>query len=166
MNEPQSESSANVTLIKSDKAVIIMALLIITLLTFHLSEDVVFGYEGSGLSNLIGVPIAGLWLYATLALAGRRGGYLLLLFGSFFAMIIPVVHMSGRGVRAEVVTSSGGLLFIWAMIAIAMIASVSCFLSIHGLWRLRQSLLGFVLWCVIPVIVLSGLFGYVVYARN
>lgn len=165
MKELQSEPPANVTLMNSDKAVMILALLIITLLTFHLSEDIVYGYEPSGLTNLIAVPIAGAWLYATLALAGRRGGYLLLLFGSFFVAIVPVIHMSGRGVRAEVVTSSGGLFFMWALIAIAMIASVALFLSVHGLWRLRRSLLGFVLWCVIPVIGLSGLFGYVVYAR-
>jgi hypothetical protein len=166
MKELQSESSANVTLIKSDIAVMIMALVIITLLTLHLSQDVVYGYEPSRVSVLIGVPIAAVWLYATLALAGSRLGYLLLLFGSFFAAIVPVIHMSGRGVRAEVVTSSGGLFFMWGLIAIAMSASVSCLLSMHGLWRLRRSLLGIVLWCVIPVIVLCALFGYVVYARN
>jgi hypothetical protein len=151
---------------KPDNAVIVVALIIITLLTLHLSEDIVYGYEPSRLSTLIAVPFVAAWLYATLALAGRRLGYLLLLFGSFFAAIVPVVHMSGRGVRAEVVTSSGGLFFMWALIAIAMSASVSCLLSIHGLWRLRQSLLGFVLWCVVPVIVMSALFGYVIYARN
>lgn len=151
---------------KSDNAVIVMALFTITLLTLHLSQDIVYGYEPSGLSNLIGVPLAAVWLYATLALAGRRTGYLLLLFGSFFAAIVPVIHLSGRGVRAEVVTSGGGLFFMWALIAIAMAASVSCLLSVHGLWRLRQSLLGFALWCVIPVVVLSALFGYAVFARN
>lgn len=170
MNEPRSESLPAATArsqdAKPDRAVIVVALIIINLLTLHLSEDIVYGYEPSGLSNLIAVPFAAVWLYATLALAGRRLGYLLLLFGSFFAAIVPVVHMSGRGVRAEVVTSSGGLFFMWALIAIAMSASVSCLLSIHGMWRLRQSLLGFLLLCVIPMIVLSALFGYLVYARN
>ena len=166
MNELRSESSENGTPMKADKGVMVMALIIVALLTFHLSQDVVYGYEPSGLSNLIAVPFVAVWLYATLALAGRRAGYLLLLFGSFFAAIVPVIHMSGRGVRAEVVTSSGGLFFIWALIAIATSASVSCLLSVHGLWRRRRGLLGFVLWCVIPLFALSGLFGYVVYARN
>jgi hypothetical protein len=63
---------SDVTATESDKAATLMALLIITLLAVHLSQDVVYGYEAARLTILIPLPVAALWLYATVALAGRR----------------------------------------------------------------------------------------------
>ena len=170
MREPRSSSSEHITsaveVTKPANAAVFMALLIIVLVTLHLGGDMVYGYEPARVTGLVGVPIAGLWFYATLSLAGRRLGYVLLLIGSFLAAIVPVVHMSGRGVREEVVQSTGGFFFVWILIALAMSATVSLLLSIHGLWRLKQTLLGFVLWCVAPVAALVALLGYVVYTRN
>jgi hypothetical protein len=164
MNELRSEPAARVTLMKFDDITILMALLIVTLMTVHLGEDVVYRYEPAGLAILVAVPVVAIWLYATLALAGRRSGYILLLLGSFFAAIIPVIHLSGRGVRDEVVQSSGGLLFIWILLALAMSASIGCVLSIHGLWRTKQSMIGFVLWTFVALAAGGALFGYLVFS--
>ena len=164
MNELRSEPSAAVTVMRFDTIAIVMALLIITLMIFHLSQDVVYGYERAGLAILIAVPVAAVWLYATIALAGRRSGYILLLLGSFFAAIIPVIHLSGRGVREEVVQSSGGFFFIWTMLALAMSASVSFLLSIQGMWRIKQSVMGFLLWTLITLATGGALFGYLVFS--
>lgn len=131
------KDSATLARIKADSGVIVMALIMVTLLTLHLSHDVVFGYEPATLATLTAVPVVGAWLYTTLALAGRRSGYVLLLAGALLAAVVPFVHMSGRGVRAEVVASSGGFFFVWTLIALAMSASISCLVSLHGLWRLR-----------------------------
>jgi hypothetical protein len=113
----------------------IMALIIMMLLTLHLSQDVVYGYEPSTLQTLAFVPIGAAWLYFTLALAGRRGGYVLLLLGGFLAAVVPFVHMSSRGVRAEVVHSPGGLIFMWTLMALAISAGVAFLLALHGFWR-------------------------------
>ncbi len=152
------------TALQPDKIAALLALLIVTLLTIHLSQDVVFGYEAAGIAILAALPVTAIWLYATLALAGRRSGYILLLLGSFFAAVVPAIHMSGRGIRAEVVQSSGGLFFIWVLIALTTIASLSVLLSIHGLWRVRQSLLGFALWTFGAIAAGGGLFYYLVFA--
>ena len=41
----------------------IASLLTILLLTFHLADDIVRGYEKGGTSNLLAIPIAVVWLY-------------------------------------------------------------------------------------------------------
>jgi hypothetical protein len=92
---------------KTDNILTITSLLAMVLLSLHFTDDVVRGIEPGGLKNLIGVLILAVWLYATLALARRRWGYAILLLGSIFAALMPVVHMSGQGVGGEFAASSG-----------------------------------------------------------
>ena len=50
----------------------IASLLSILFFMFHLTDDIVRGFEKGGFSNLTAVPIFVVWLYGTLVLAGRR----------------------------------------------------------------------------------------------
>ena len=113
----------------------IASLLSILLLTFHLSDDIIRGMEKGGLSNLLAVPILVVWLYATLVLAGRRSGYIIILLGSLLGLAIPVVHMKGAGLGAQVAKApSGGFFFVWTTIALGVTALFSVILSARGLW--------------------------------
>ena len=116
----------------------IASLLTILLLTFHLADDIVRGFETGGVSNLIAVPIVVVWLYATLVLAGRRSGYIIILLLSLLGMIVPVIHMQGRGVGpgSRIAGSSGAFFFVWTLIAIGVTTLFSFILAAHGLWRL------------------------------
>jgi hypothetical protein len=113
----------------------IASLLSILFLTFHLSDDIIRGMEKGGTSNLVAVPILVFWLYGTLVLAERRSGYVIILLGSLLGLAIPVVHMSGAGVGAQVAKApNGGFFFIWTMIALGVTALFSVILSARGLW--------------------------------
>lgn len=114
------------------------SLLLILLLTFHLAGDIVYGYEKGGVSNLTAVPICVVWLYATLVLAGRRSGYIIILLGSLLGMAVPVIHMMGKGVglASRMANTSGHFFFVWTLIAIGVTALFSVILSLHGLWSL------------------------------
>jgi hypothetical protein len=113
----------------------IASLLSILFLTFHLSDDIIRGMEKGGLSNLVAVPILVVWLYGTLLLGERRSGYVIILLGSLLGLAIPVVHMSGAGVGAQVAKApSGGFFFVWTMIALGVTALFSVILSARGLW--------------------------------
>jgi hypothetical protein len=116
------------------------SLLSILLFTFHLADDIVRGFEKGGLSNLTAVPIAVLWLYATLVLAGRRSGYIMMLVFSLLSLGVPVIHMKGKGVgvASGIATSSEGFFFIWTLLAIGVTALFSVILSARGLWTLRR----------------------------
>jgi hypothetical protein len=119
----------------------ITSLLSILLLTLHLTDDIVRGWEPGGLSNLIGgVLISVVWLYGTLVLAERRSGYIIILLGSLLGLGVPYIHMRGKGVgvASGIANSSGGFFFVWTLIALGVMALFSVILSTRGLWSLRR----------------------------
>jgi hypothetical protein len=122
---------------KENVLLTIASLLTILLGTFHLADDVARGMSPGGFLNLVGVVICVIWLYATLVLAGRRSGYVIVLLASFLFMGIPVIHMRGRGIGFGT-TRSGGFFFAWTLLALGVTALFSFILSVRGLWSLRR----------------------------
>ena len=118
----------------------ITSLLSILFLTFHVTDDIVRGFEKGGVSNLTAVPILVVWLYGTLVLAERRSGYVIILLGSLLGLGVPVIHMMGKGVGVDspIAQSSGAFFFVWTLIALGVTGTFSAILSAHGLWSLRR----------------------------
>ena len=116
----------------------VTSLISIILLTFHLTDDIVRGFEQGGLSNLTAVPLFVLWLYATLKLAGRRSGYIIILLFSLLGMAVPLIHMQGKGVGigSRIHYSHGAFFFVWTLIALGVTSLFSVILSAQGLWSL------------------------------
>ncbi len=116
----------------------IASLLSILFFTFHLTDDIVRGFEKGGVSNLTAVPIFVVWLYGTLVLAERRSGYVIILLGSLLSLAVPVLHMKGKGVgvASGIANSNGGFFFVWTLIALGVTALFSVILSVRGLWSL------------------------------
>lgn len=106
-------------------------------MTFHLSDDIVRGFEPGGLRNVTGVLMMVVWLFGTLVLAGRRSGYIIILLGSILGSGVPVVHMLGRGlVGGRIANSSGMFFWVWTLITLQVVAIFSLVLSLRGLWSL------------------------------
>jgi hypothetical protein len=117
----------------------ITSLLLILFLTFHLAGDIVYGYEPGGLANLIMlVLISVVWLYGTLVLFERRSGYIIMLLLSLFSLVVPYIHMSGKGVgvASRLANTGGHLFFVWTLLAIGVLGLFSAILSARGLWSL------------------------------
>jgi len=127
--------------VKPNVTLTVTSLLTILLLTFHLTGDIVRGFEKGGLSNLTAVPILVVWLYGTVVLAERRSGYIIILLGSLLASVVPIIHMMGKGVGVEsgIANSSGGFFFVWTLIALGVTGLFSVILSVRALstlpWR-------------------------------
>ena len=117
----------------------IASLFSILLMICHLTDDIVRGMTTGGVSNLIVVPILAVWLYGTLVLDERRSGYVIILVGSLLALVVPVIHMMGRGVGGDVARSSGAFFFIWTLIALGVTALFSVILSVRGLRGLQRA---------------------------
>jgi len=113
------------------------SLLTILLVMFHVADDVVRGMAPGTLPTFIGVLILVVWVYASLLLAERRSGYVIVLLGSLLASAVPVFHMKGAGV-GEIATSSGGFFFVWTLLALGVTGVFALILSVRGLWRLRR----------------------------
>ena len=115
----------------------ITSLLSILLMTFHLSDDIVRGFEPGGVKNVTGVLMLVVWLYGTLMLSERRSGYIIILLGSILGAGVPVVHMMGAGLVGGRIVNSGRVYFwVWTLITLQVTAIFSLILSALGLWRL------------------------------
>ena len=124
---------------KNSVMLTITSLLSILFLTFHLADDIRRGFEPGGLSNLVmTVPITVVWLYGTLVLAERRSGYIIMLLLSLFSLVVPYVHMKGRGVgvTSKIANFSGHFFFVWTLLAIGVLGLFSAILAARGLWSL------------------------------
>ena len=120
---------------KQNLTLIIASLLSILFITLHTADDIVRGMEPGTLFDLIPLPILAVWLYATLALAGKRSGYVIILLGSLLGLVVPVIHMKGAGVGGAIAKSSGAFFFIWTLLALGVTALFSVILSARGLWE-------------------------------
>jgi hypothetical protein len=114
----------------------IASVLSILFTMFHLADDIIRGMEKGGVSTLVAVPILVAWLYGTLVLAGRRSGYVIILLGSLLGLVVPVIHMMGKGVGvgSNIANSSGAFFFVWTLFALGVTALFSVILSVRGLW--------------------------------
>ncbi len=118
----------------------ITSLLLILLVSFHVADDIVRGYEKGGLADLAILPILMVWLCGALLLRERRSGYVIVLVGSLLSLAIPYFHMKGRGLAFQVASSpGGGLFFVWTIIALGAVGLFSIVLSARGLWRLGRT---------------------------
>lgn len=107
--------------------------------TLHLTDDIMRGWAPGGLSNVYVVLVVTLWLYATLLLAERRSGYVIILVLSLLSSGVPVIHMMGkRGITAGIPLSPGAFFFVWTLIALGVTAAFSVVLSVRGLLKRRS----------------------------
>jgi hypothetical protein len=115
------------------------SLLSIFLVLFHVSADIVRGFEPGGLKHIQTYLTMGVWLYGTVALTGRRSGYIVMLLGSLLGTVVSLAHLRGVGlVGGRIANSDGMLLWVFPQILLGVVASVSVVLAAQGLWRQRR----------------------------
>jgi hypothetical protein len=116
----------------------ITSLLSILFLTFHMTEDIVRGFEPGGFKNVSGILTIFVWLYGTLALAERRSGYIIMLLGSLLGSVVSLAHMRGAGlVGGRIANSSGKFFWVWTILALGVTSVFSVALSARGLWSMQ-----------------------------
>ena len=113
------------------------SLLSLVLMTLHITDDIIRGLSPAAGENVGGVVIFVVWLVGTLALPGRRSGYVIMLLGGVFAAAMPVLHMNGAR-YATIARSSGGFFFIWVLLLVGVTGTLAVILSARALW-VRQS---------------------------
>jgi hypothetical protein len=117
----------------------ITSLIAILLSTFHISDDIVRGFEPGGFKNISGIMIVVVWLYGTLILAEGRSGRIIMLLGALLGSVMPLAHMRGLGlVGGRVANSSGKLFFVWTLYMLGVVSVFSVILSVQGFWNRRR----------------------------
>jgi hypothetical protein len=123
---------------KENRLLVVTVVLSVLLVTLHLADDVVYGFESGGVSYLIAMPVLVVWLYGGTVLAGRRSGCVIVILGSLLGMAVPFLHMRHNGVSDEIARSSGGFFFIWTLIALGVTALFSLILALRELLSSRR----------------------------
>ncbi len=124
---------------KQNVPLIVSSLLSILLTLVHVAHDIAIGIDESRPSIVIFVVVLVLWSYATVVLAERRSGYIIVFVLSLLAFGIPVLHMTGKsGISAGIKDSGEALFFGATLLALGVTALLSVVLSTHGLWTLRR----------------------------
>jgi len=124
---------------KNSVMLTISSLLLVLFLTFHMADDIRHGFEPGGLSNLVVTVLTTVvWLYGILVLFERRSGYVIMLLLSLFSLVVPYVHMKGKGVgvTSRLANYTGHFFFVWTLIAIGVLGLFSVILAARGLWSL------------------------------
>ena len=116
----------------------VASLLSIVLMPFHVGGDVAFGFDrgGSGFVFVV-LPILLLVACGTLLLAERRSGLIIIFLGGLAALGMPIIHRN-NGFTEVVAKSSGGLFFMWTLLALGVCGGLAMILSARGLWSLRS----------------------------
>ena len=120
---------------KPNIMLVVTSLLSILLLSLHIAEDIVLGFAGGGLTNLVGIAILVAYLCGTLLLRDRRSGLIIVLLGSLLAAGIPVIHMTGAGIGVK--RSAGAFFFVWTLYALGVLGTFGVILSARALWSAR-----------------------------
>lgn len=131
MQRPEAQT------MRENAALTMSSLLSILLSLLHVADDIARGFDKGGVATLAALPIFVVWLYGTVVLAGRRSGYIIILLGSLLGLVVPVIHMKGRGVGSQIANSDGGLFFAWTLITLGVSALFSVILAVRGLWSMR-----------------------------
>jgi hypothetical protein len=122
-----------------NRTLVTTSLLSILLVIFHVSEDIVRGFEPGGFKHIQTILTMSLWTYGTLALTGRRSGYILMLLGALLGSLVSIAHMRGPGlVGGRIANSDGMLLWVFSELLLGVTACMSAVLAAQGLWSLRR----------------------------
>lgn len=106
----------------------VISLLTVLLMSIHVTDDIVRGYEKWSFEKLSFQLILVVWLCGTLLLAERRAGRVIMFLGGLLAALMPAIHMRGTG---AFVKSSGAFFFIWTLFAVGSLGALTCILAVR-----------------------------------
>jgi hypothetical protein len=114
------------------------SVLLLLLLTLHVVDDVVHGFDSAGLASMIAIVVVGFLIYGTLVLHERVSGHIVMLFIALFSVLMPVIHLRSARIN-ETAQASGGFFFLWTLWALGGIGIFGMVLAIQGLLNLRRN---------------------------
>jgi hypothetical protein len=114
------------------------SILSVVLLSLHVSQDIVFGFDRAGLNHLMGVAILLLVLCGALLLRERTSGKVIMLLGGLMAAGMLPLHMR-HGLSPEFLEKSGALLFVWVLYLLGVLGFFTTILAILSFRAGRDS---------------------------
>ena len=114
------------------------SLISLILVSIHLPDDYVHGFDKHVVSNPYPILIFVVWLCGLLLLRERLVGRIILLLGGVFAVAMPVIHLNGH-FPPDFATSDGAFRFVWILYAAGTTGSLTVILAVRELLGRRSS---------------------------
>ena len=110
----------------------VVSLVAVLLLSLHISQDIVFGFDRAGLNHLVGIAILFTVVCGAVLLRERILGKVIMLLGGVMAAGMLPLHMR-NGLRPEFLERSGALLFVWTIYVLGVLGAFIIVLAIRAL---------------------------------
>jgi hypothetical protein len=117
---------------KQNDLLSVTSILSVFLLTLHISQDIVFGFDRGGLNQLVGVAILLVVVCGAVLLRERTSGKVIMLLGGAIAAAMLPLHMR-NGLRPEFLEKGGALLFVWTLYLLGVTGTFSVVLAVQAL---------------------------------
>jgi len=122
--------------VKRNDLLSVTSLFSVFLLSLHISQDIVFGFDRAGLNHLVGVAILLVVVCGAALLPDRAAGKVIMLLGGLMATGMLPLHMR-NGLRSEFLGKGGALLFIWTLYLLGVNGAFSVILAVRALLARR-----------------------------
>jgi hypothetical protein len=111
----------------------LMSLISLVLLSVHVADDYVQGFDRHVVDNPYGILVFVLWACGIFLLRERVIGQVILLLGGLFAVAMPIIHLNGR-FPADFARADGAFRFIWTLYAVGTIGALTVILAARELF--------------------------------
>ncbi len=123
---------------KKNDLLALLSLIALVLVSIHLPDDYVHGFDKHVVDNPYPILIFVVWGCGLLLFRERLVGRIILLLGGVVAMAMPVIHLNGH-FRPEFATSDGAFRFVWTLYALGTTGVLIVILALRELFS-RPSL--------------------------
>jgi hypothetical protein len=124
---------------KPDAMLTVTSLIAIVLLSIHIPDDFVLGFDKNVVNTPYWILIFVVWLCGVLLLRQRMIGRVIILLGGVAAIGMPWIHLHGRGYGDAFINSGAGLRYLWTLAALGTTGSFIIILSVIELVSLRRN---------------------------
>jgi hypothetical protein len=114
----------------------LMSLISLVLLSVHVADDYIQGFDRHVVDNPYGILIFVLWGCGIFFFRERVIGHVILLFGGLVAVAMPILHLNGR-FPADFARADGAFRFIWTLYAIGTTGALAVILAARELFGRR-----------------------------
>jgi hypothetical protein len=108
------------------------------LVSIHIPDDYVHGFDKHVVDNPYGILILVVWACGLFLFRERLVGRIILLLGGVIAMAMPVLHLKGH-YPPDFATSDGAFRFVWTLYAVGTTGALTAILALRELFSRRAS---------------------------
>ena len=117
----------------------VLSLIAIVLTSMHVADDYVHGFDRHVVNNPYGILIFVVWSSGVLLLRDRLIGRVIMLLGGLVAILMPIIHLNGRGYGEDFLKTDGALRFIWTLYILGTVGAVIIIGAVREMASLRSA---------------------------